>query len=135
MPNELITSLDLSINIGFITILCYAIIKGYVAESIEYEKHTNHAHTDTQIDLDVSEVMEFVRLFTIFLFVASFLTLYFYGVSTKGTIDPIVMKMFIWAMILYLGHDIVWMVVGLLWFVGLATYTTLMEFQKPPRLY
>jgi hypothetical protein len=127
MPNELVTSFNFSVTIGLITIVFYPIVKGYIAESIEYKKNIHYTDAEKQTDIDVSEVMEFVRLFTVFLFVASSLVFYFYGVTTKNSVDPIVMKMFILATFLYLGHDIVWLIVGVLWFVGAYTHIHLVE--------
>jgi hypothetical protein len=133
MSNEVITNLNLCLNIGLIFIICNAIGKGYRSKSTEYENNINYANNEThKLDEDIGEVMSFVRLFTGFLFTTSFLMVYYYGVNLKIPVDPIIMKMFLWGAVLYLGHDIVWLLVGLLWFAGSATHVLLTEIHKPP---
>ncbi len=135
MPHELVNNLNLSLNIGLISILCYAIIKGYISESVDYEKKAHYLDNHIQIDTDVSEVMDLVRFFTVFLFIASFLTYYLFGANSKSPIDPIVMKMFIWGAVFYLGHDLVWILIGLLWFAGSAIHALLIGFHKPHHVH
>jgi hypothetical protein len=132
MPHELITSLNLCLQICLLSIVCHPIIKGYIAESREHKK--SHQHTDdfeTRIDTDIDEVMSLVNMSTVFLFTASFLVLCFYGTNPKTPVDPVVMKMFLWATVLYFGRDIVWILLGLLWFTGSGTHLLLTELHTP----